>query len=268
MILEFDLGNTRTKWRLTDDIKTLRQGYMNTLEQSAFYAILNQANETAPADTTTPTITSIRAASVADTETEQRLEYLCKGIFAQLPWFARTQPYIPNFANDYTHAEQLGVDRWLAALAAYRSCETACFVIDAGTALTLDYVAKEGRFLGGSIAPGIYMLRQALQNSTKRVRFSIDETPNETAPGTSTALAVAQGSYMAFDGAIREGLRLAKQLFDENFIIFTTGGDASRCHKLLNEEGLAYQHQPELVLDGLKHADIGSRSQNSIKGTP
>lgn len=259
MILEFDLGNSRSKWRLRENLVgnahshpkqlTTARGVMWELNAEALTAI--GANRT---------ISDIRVASVADGATERRLSALCQQTLKLSPWFARTQQKIDGFDNNYIDAKQLGVDRWLASLAAFRLSGDACFVIDAGTALTLDYVSEHGVFLGGSITPGIYMMRQALQSSTKRVRFAIDEKPDQLAPGTSTALAVAHGSYIAFDGAIVEALRLAKQTFGSRFTIFTTGGDANRCHKLLKREGHTYLHKPELVLDGLHFADL--RAEN------
>ena len=50
--------------------------------------------------------------------------------------------------NSYSQAEQLGSDRWAALIGARAiSCEP-CIVVSAGTALTADLLADDGRFLG------------------------------------------------------------------------------------------------------------------------
>ena len=54
----------------------------------------------------------------------------------------------------YADPARLGVDRWVAVLAAYHAAHGAACVLDAGTAVTFDAVAADGRHLGGLIFPG------------------------------------------------------------------------------------------------------------------
>ena len=60
----------------------------------------------------------------------------------------------------------LGVDRVLAAYAAYRLVNDSCIVIDAGTAVTIDAVTKDGTFAGGFIFPGKDLLSWSLAAKT------------------------------------------------------------------------------------------------------
>src|SRR5690606_33992349 len=52
----------------------------------------------------------------------------------------------------------VGQDRLLAALGAWWRTKQACIVIDAGTAVTVDFVDGTGVFQGGAIAPGVGMM--------------------------------------------------------------------------------------------------------------
>lgn len=60
--------------------------------------------------------------------------------------------------TDVDEPEKVGVDRLLAALAAYRQVKGACIVVDAGTAVTIDAVSADGVFQGGAIFPGLDLM--------------------------------------------------------------------------------------------------------------
>src|SRR6185369_116946 len=63
-------------------------------------------------------------------------------------------------------AGSVGQDRLLDALGAYARSTQACIVIDAGTAITVDFVDGQGVFHGGAIAPGVQMMLRALHEQT------------------------------------------------------------------------------------------------------
>ncbi|HEX5314875.1 MAG TPA: type III pantothenate kinase, partial [Gammaproteobacteria bacterium] len=69
--------------------------------------------------------------------------------------------------NAYAEPARLGIDRWAAMIAAYRAHGGAVLLADCGTAVTVDYVAGEGRHVGGLIAPGIGLMRKALASGTR-----------------------------------------------------------------------------------------------------
>ena len=60
----------------------------------------------------------------------------------------------------------VGVDRLLAASAAWNELKQACIVIDAGTAITVDFVDGEGVFQGGAIMPGVAAMLHTMAMST------------------------------------------------------------------------------------------------------
>lgn len=63
-------------------------------------------------------------------------------------------------------ASTVGQDRLLDALGAYAKLNEACIVVDAGTAVTVDFVDGEGTFHGGVIAPGLRMMLRAMHQQT------------------------------------------------------------------------------------------------------
>jgi type III pantothenate kinase len=91
--------------------------------------------------------------------------------FGIAPQFARSTFTAANVSSAYDVPERLGVDRWLAMLAAYNSLSEAVVVIDLGSAMTADGISKAGHHVGGYIAPGLRMMAQSLLARTDLVRF-------------------------------------------------------------------------------------------------
>ncbi|WP_352284776.1 type III pantothenate kinase, partial [Pseudoalteromonas sp. Q18-MNA-CIBAN-0097] len=77
----------------------------------------------------------------------------------------------------YEHVGNLGIDRWLALIAGFTLYpNTACIVVDAGTATTIDVLDSEGLHLGGWILPGLDLMTSSLTQNTQRV-FDDGKTP-------------------------------------------------------------------------------------------
>ena len=85
-----------------------------------------------------------------------------------------------SLINGYVNPECLGVDRWLAMIAATDagSIGVPVCVIDCGSAITIDAVNSDGGHLGGMIVPGLSMMRNALVKGTSGIRLK-DELPAE-----------------------------------------------------------------------------------------
>ncbi|HYE63220.1 MAG TPA: type III pantothenate kinase [Phycisphaerales bacterium] len=71
----------------------------------------------------------------------------------------------------------LGQDRLLCAFGAFARAKQACVVVDAGTAVTVDFVDGEGVFHGGVIAPGLNMMLQAMHEKTAKLPALAYQTP-------------------------------------------------------------------------------------------
>ena len=147
--------------------------------------------------------------------------------------------------------ETLGVDRWLACLAAYWTYRQDVVVIDAGTAITVDFVTNAGLHLGRYIVSGITGLGQAIKSSTglyferSTVNFS-DSIPNNTND------ALLSGGWMMLSGffsRIEETIARDKiyQSWGNELKWVLTGGDHKKVGACLRPTFLV---NTQLVLDG------------------
>ena len=223
MILQLDMGNSATKWRLDSTRGRLVEGS------------LLPALETRPA--------AVWVASVADANREAELASEAKARWGLAPWFARSSAAACGVSNSYAEPERMGVDRWLAMIAAYQRIAGPVCVIDAGSALTIDFVATDGRHRGGYILPGMAMMERSLLGETARVRFG-DAPRDRIEPGNSTDSAVLNGLQLAQAGSIALAL---DRFGNEETLVFTGGNGAGAMRQL----GRGGEFVEDLVLDGL-----------------
>src|SRR5439155_21245354 len=114
--------------------------------------------------------------------------------------------------NDVVKPEHVGIDRLLNAVAARNRLMAAksIVIIDAGSAVTVDWVDKDGVFRGGAIFPGLQMMAKALHDYTAALPMVEDNrsTPRHILPGNSTESAIRGGVFWAVAGGIRALTRL------------------------------------------------------------
>ena len=124
--------------------------------------------------------------------------------------------------NSYKDVTKMGVDRWLAMVAAQEMTRKMFCVIDMGTAITCDFV-EDGQHLGGWISPGFHLMRDALVINTARVT-SDNSIPQNLAPGSSTEMCVAHGCHAALNGVYLSAIDylLSKR---SDFAVIIGGGD-------------------------------------------
>lgn len=144
--------------------------------------------------------------------------------------------------------ENVGADRVAAAEALYQ-LYGAGFVVDFGTATTVDAVDSKGSYLGGVIFPG---LESAVNGLTERAANLSDFSPEkpEEFKCRETLGALQTGIFHGTVGAVEkmlEGLR-SKFSLSPDLPVVATGGWADDCLGL-TEEITAYE--PRLVLKGL-----------------
>ena len=122
-------------------------------------------------------------------------------------------------------ASTLGADRAANAIAAAEFYELPALVIDCGSAITCELVDENRRFLGGAIAPGRLLQRQALHAGTAQLPEIALAGTLPTAPGRTTAEAIALGVDAGAVGAVRELARIMENAAKLRTVILT-GGDA------------------------------------------
>ncbi len=163
------------------------------------------------------------------------------------PKAARDDFPIP-IATDVDEPEKVGVDRLLAALAAYRLTGSACVVVDCGTAVTVDAVAAGGTFLGGAIFPGRDMMARALAEGAAQLP-KVAIGPAESVIGRNTEDAIRAGIVHGSDGALAALIAGAQAVAGQGATVILTGGDAPLPGSPVLRPG--YKVRPDLVLAGL-----------------
>ncbi len=142
----------------------------------------------------------------------------------------------------------VGVDRLLGALAAFSVVENACVVVDAGTAVTVDFIDESGVFHGGAILPGVQLQLSAMHEHTALLPELQYEHPADGPWGRNTSQAMLQGVHFGIRGAVR---LLAERYAEEVGSyprILATGGDADA---LFNDDEFIERIVPNLTLIGI-----------------
>ncbi len=242
-ILELDLGNTRIKWRLLSSedgagVVEGIEGVADTVQQLLTSDFIRQAPD------------FVRLSSVRADDSVSRLQDWISAHWQLECSVASVTPTCGGVVNAYQDVSRMGVDRWLAMLAAYSVFESSCLVVSAGTALTIDLVAADGQHQGGYILPGLTMMAHALQSNTG-IRLQGKAVQVSTRPGLVTEEAVYNGSLASCTALIEKSAAdLERQ--DPGVNIVLSGGDAAILKEAL-QQGVAgkVSIRPNLVLDGL-----------------
>lgn len=150
----------------------------------------------------------------------------------------------------------VGADRLLAALGAFARSGEACVVIDAGTAVTVDFVDSFGVFQGGVIAPGLAMQLRALHEGTSALPAVEPPRPGHGGLptgvlGVTTKDAMMLGCARSVQGLVRLMIDKSAELHGSYPRVIATGGDAPL---LFEHDDLVEHIVPDLVLVGMMAA--------------
>jgi type III pantothenate kinase len=151
------------------------------------------------------------------------------------------------FKNKYQSPETLGMDR-VAAIAGALHFFSAinCFVIDAGTCITYDFISSDTTYIGGAIAPGLQMRLSALHHFTKKLP-QVPFSSLDDFVGNTTETSILSGVFYGMVNEINETISRYQQRYGDIQII-TCGGDSILFDKHIKRSIFA---APYLVLYGL-----------------
>lgn len=151
--------------------------------------------------------------------------------------------------NKYDTPQTLGQDRLAAAVGANSLLpDENLLIIDAGSAITYDFVTADNQYLGGNIAPGLKMRFQALKNQTKKLPLvEIDEKQIIPLFGKNTNDAILAGVVRGIKYET-EGYMRTLQKRVGHFRTFLTGGNAAYIQANIRMTTTLEKH---LVLIGL-----------------
>ncbi len=168
--------------------------------------------------------------------------------------------------NTYDTPQTLGQDRLAAAVGAKSLCPNEnLLIIDAGSAITYDFVTDKGEYIGGNIAPGLKMRFTMLQRMTKKLPL-VDADENELVPlfGKNTRDAIVAGVIRGIAYEVKGYMRTLREK-TPHFRTYLTGGHASY---ILNNvrtslsEKREITYEKHLVLIGLNEILIFNKMKN------
>jgi type III pantothenate kinase len=235
VVLAVDAGNTRIKWGVHDGDAWRDTGSIPTGESAGLYEALRSS---LPADLAI-------VSNVAGPEVKANIEAACAKAETGVTVIQARREQL-GVASGYRDPLQLGSDRWAALIAAHHGPEPVHkLVVNAGTALTVDALTADGKFLGGLIVPGPSLMRRSLDRGTAGLRLTegeLREFPE------STPDAVTSGAIQACVGAIARlaGLMAARGCPPGRIIL--SGGAAQEIAQSLP---IPFTLRESLVLDGL-----------------
>ncbi|KPQ01213.1 type III pantothenate kinase [Marinobacter sp. HL-58] len=241
MKLLIDAGNTRIKWQLLADGEILDEGF-DTLESDQMF------NDWAAR---AGTVERVAISTVISEDRRRHLQARLKAFCGAPVIFHWAESRRGALVNAYTDVQKMGADRWHAMCGAWFTTGGGGFaVVDAGSAITVDYVASSGMHLGGYILPGKQMMLRSLRQDVARVGFdSLDAEQGR--PGVSTTECVQHGLAWLREAMVARIHQDCGELGLDRVVV--TGGDASG----LIGAGLSAVHEPYLVLSGLAAVDSG-----------
>ncbi len=147
----------------------------------------------------------------------------------------------------YENPKEVGADRIVNSVAAFRKHNKPLIVVDFGTATTFDLVSKKGEYVGGVIAPGIGISVEALfQRASKLPR--VDLIRPDKVVGKNTVNSIQSGIIYGYVGLVDGIVRKMKKEVKDIAMVIATGGFA----KLIARESAEIDDVCEnLTLDGL-----------------
>lgn len=237
-LLAIDAGNTRVKWGVGDARQWRERGAIATAQAarlaSAWPALLAG--------------TRAIASNVAGPDVRAQIEAACTRRDVEVA-FIRSAPHALGVTNGYRDPAQLGTDRWAGIVAAHHAGRGHKLVVNAGTALTIDALCADGRFLGGVIVPGPALMRRSLDRGTADLRA----TEGAFAPfPSSTPDAITTGAIQAGVGAIERMIVAMRNAGMAVELLIVSGGAAGGLEPHLPMPAAMNEN---LVLDGLALLD-------------
>lgn len=240
MNLLLDLGNTRLKWAFGASASTL-QVHAVAWNSRELPATLHGLWSTLPAAPERICVASV----VSDAQRDMVLASL-RAQTSVTPEVLVTPMHACGVSNAYRQPQRLGVDRFLAMVAALDAGVAPCIVVGCGTAMTLDALCADGRHLGGLIAPGPRLMQRSVLEATAQVSPMHEGQCVDAADNTEDAL--SSGCWHAAAALVeRFAARMTGPLGGAPRRVLG-GGDAQRLSRLLPQP---VHMQPDAVLRGL-----------------
>lgn len=242
MLVFFELGNSRLKAAVLDNGSYEYLGGVvydghSTVELLKSFQI--DAHD----------VEFVYACSVVDSMLSAEFTHSVQTIFKCYPTFLNTQPNCCGIQCGYTDFEKFGSDRWMAIIGACSNQTQPAFIVDAGTAITVDVVIDQ-QHMGGFIVPGLETMKASLLEATgiKPEWVAHDNQLPETLLATDTSTGIAAGTLYMVSAYINTLLADLSSDTGLQFMCVGTGGDFVRLQPMLDGD---FDYIEDLTLLGM-----------------
>jgi type III pantothenate kinase len=243
--LAIDIGNTRLKWAMYD---APRPG-ANLLGHGAeFLDHIESLAEGAWAELPQPG--SMLGCVVAGDQLRRRAEEQVHERFDCTARWVVSSTAEAGIINGYDHPTRLGADRWVAMIGArHRMLSQGparpMVVVLIGTAVTVEAIDVNGKFLGGLILPGHGIMLKALESGTAGLHVPTGEVTDFP---TNTSDALTSGGTYAIAGAVERMVEHVRKHCGAEPVRYMAGGAG---WKMAPSMVSPFELVESLVMDGL-----------------
>ncbi|MBF5004035.1 type III pantothenate kinase [Diaphorobacter caeni] len=242
--LAIDVGNTRLKWALFD---APQPGAQLLAHGAEFLDHIDRLAEGPWA--TLPVPERMLGCVVAGDAVKRR-------VAEQMElWDVTPQWVVPSLAeagltNGYDHPSRLGADRWVAMIGARHRLlaqgpARPLVLVMVGTAVTVEAIDTDGKFLGGLILPGHGIMLRALETGTAGLHVPTGEV--RPFP-SNTSDALTSGGTYAIAGAVERMYQHLKDHCGMEPACMMTGGAG---WKMAPSMTRPFELVEQLIFDGL-----------------
>ena len=245
-LLALDVGNTRLKWALYEEP---RVGARLIAHGAQFLENIESLEEGDWSRLPTPrwVLGCVVAGDAVKRRVEEQLE-----LWDVTPQWVVSSNAEGGLVNGYDHPARLGSDRWVAMIGARQRLlahgrPRPCVVVMVGTAVTVEAIDTEGKFLGGLILPGHGIMLRALESGTAGLHVPTGEVRDFP---TNTSDALTSGGTFAIAGAVQRMVENLRQHCGEAPEVFMTGGAGWKMAPSMSTE---VELVESLIFDGLLH---------------
>lgn len=242
--LAIDIGNTRLKWA---QYAAPRPGAALLAQGAVFLETIDRLAESEWKTLAAPD--SMLGCIVAGEAIRRRVEEQLE-LWDIEPRWVVPAAHAAGVTNGYDHPSRLGADRWMALIGARhhvlaQGAPRPVLVVMVGTAVTVDAIDTEGRFLGGLILPGFGLMLRALEMGTAGLKAPTGEAVDFP---TNTSDALMSGGAHAIAGAVERIHRRLRERTGIEPALLMSGGAAVKLAPILE---LPFEAVEMLIFEGL-----------------
>ncbi|WP_138512474.1 type III pantothenate kinase [Rhodoferax bucti] len=242
--LALDIGNTRLKWAF---YAAPRPGAALLAQGAEFLENIDKLADGAWRNLPAPA--QVLGCVVAGDALKRRVQEQMD-LWDVVPQWVVASEAEAGLRNGYDHPTRLGADRWVAMIGAYhhmlaQGAPRPMVVVMVGTAVTVEAIDADGKFLGGLILPGHGIMLRALESGTAGLHVPTGEVREFP---TNTSDALTSGGTFAIAGAVERMVQHVRAHCGAEPACIMTGGAG---WKMAPSMTRPFELVDNLIFDGL-----------------